>query len=556
MTQDDNPPRHEVGEAPSIPQWLPPADTPTKRHIVAAMQTEFASPQWIGRAQAIDSIEVAVSGGVDSVVLLHLLLHLRQSGKLALPLSVAHFDHQLREDSANDAAFVRELADAWGLPFRLGTGQIASTGEGIEAAARRARYQFLLQQPDAESTPQRRVVMTAHHADDSAETILMHLARGSGLEGLAAMRAQSAPASRDDGVFRPLLRIQRAEIAQYAQENGLRWREDPTNAETHFMRNLIRQEVMPHLATLNPQAGRAFDRFARIAGYEALRLLRLTKQQFDAVRLDQYDGERFLLDLRALVTLPLADQIALLRYGVRNEIDHTGHALESSAPGIDELEWLASAVRELGNAPHAHNSGPHPWYGGLAWSAVVRPPLFGKRNWALSVHLASAAPWVPAGPWIEEADTHLLRQRFTLPWSLTLASEWRLRVRKIDLAKRKTRRSAPGAVWFDAAKLTACAIAVPEPGMQIAPLGMAGKHKSLGNLFTDHKIPRALRHKWPLILNADTGEVLWVSWLAQAEHAKVTAETKSVWEVQWRDEKNGDRSAQSDQRHGLYEDEA
>lgn len=182
---------------------------------------------------------VALSGGVDSVVLLHLL---RFTDGMSLDVRAAHFDHRMRAGSAADAAWVRGLARAWEVPLEIGGAAVAPRGE---AAARRARYAFL---EDAAQRTGADVIATAHHADDQAETVLLRLLRGTGLRGLAGI------APRRGRVVRPLLPFTRAEILDYARACGIRYREDPTNVDTAFTRNRIRAEILPALESIRPGA--------------------------------------------------------------------------------------------------------------------------------------------------------------------------------------------------------------------------------------------------------------------------------------------------------------
>lgn len=171
---------------------------------------------------------VAVSGGVDSVVLLDMLAR-----KGSLKLLVAHFDHGIRVDSAEDARFVEQLAKKYNLPFKLGR---ASLGEDAsEDLARKARYDFLRSVADDGA-----IIVTAHHADDVLETMLINLSRGTGWRGLASLRNTAT-------IARPLLQIRKEQIIAYAKEHGLAWREDSTNQHTHYLRNRIRHTVIPRL---------------------------------------------------------------------------------------------------------------------------------------------------------------------------------------------------------------------------------------------------------------------------------------------------------------------
>ena len=212
---------------------------------------------------------VAVSGGCDSVALLHMLKRLR--GALRLELHVASLDHGLRGRAGRgDLAFVGELAEAWGLPNTLGQADVPrlsrAWGMGTEAAARRARYDFLARvarQVDSQ------FVVLGHHADDQAETVLMNIVRGSGLRGLGGMRPVSPlPGHPQLTVIRPLLAVTRAELEQYCEANGLLYRQDETNWDTRYRRNYLRHEVMDRLSRLNPAVTSALNRLADSAAID------------------------------------------------------------------------------------------------------------------------------------------------------------------------------------------------------------------------------------------------------------------------------------------------
>lgn len=194
-------------------------------------------------------IVVAVSGGADSVGLLHALVHgdvlprLRPEGSRTIV--VAHAEHDLRDAAPLDRDFVAALARSLGLPFvtrRIACrGEAAGTGEGIEAAARRLRYAFLA---EAAGEAGGRAVVVAHTADDQVETILHAVLRGTGLAGLAGM-----PEARElvEGIalVRPLLGIERSAVRGYLTAVGQPWREDPSNAEQRFARNFLRHSLLP-----------------------------------------------------------------------------------------------------------------------------------------------------------------------------------------------------------------------------------------------------------------------------------------------------------------------
>lgn len=182
---------------------------------------------------------LAISGGVDSAVLLDGMMRLAVRQQKAYRFIVAHVDHGMRSDSADDARFVAGLAEAYGLPFELSTfpaGRLTSEEDG-----RTARYDFftkLMRKHDAQA------VITAHHADDIVETIILNLVRGTGWRGLACLRSEG-------GRLRPLSHCSKQQIIEYAVQNRLEWSEDPTNTQDIYMRNRIRRHVVPAAVSLD-----------------------------------------------------------------------------------------------------------------------------------------------------------------------------------------------------------------------------------------------------------------------------------------------------------------
>lgn len=169
------------------------------------------------------SYVVAVSGGVDSVVLLDMV-----AGKPGLDLVVAHFDHGIRDDSADDAEFVRGLAAKYNLAFEVRREDLGKNAS--EELARSRRYEFLHSVADKYKAR----IMTAHHTDDVIETIAINLTRGTGWRGLAVL---------DSDVVRPLLNMTKSEIKDYALQNKLTWHEDSTNASDAYLRNRLRRKL-------------------------------------------------------------------------------------------------------------------------------------------------------------------------------------------------------------------------------------------------------------------------------------------------------------------------
>lgn len=199
------------------------------------------------------SYVVAVSGGVDSVALLDVVQ--------ALPdvrLTVAHFDHGIRENSAEDRRFVQRIALGYGLPFVYGEGQLG--GSASEALARQARYAFL---HGVRAASRAQAVITAHHQDDALETAIINILRGTGRSGLTALKDRV-------GIRRPLLQTSKRTVRDYALAQGLEWREDSTNRDTTYLRNYVRHNLLPR-----------FNDVQRQQFVTLLQMLAETNQQLD-----------------------------------------------------------------------------------------------------------------------------------------------------------------------------------------------------------------------------------------------------------------------------------
>ena len=184
-----------------------------------------------------DTVICAVSGGADSMALLWAMLGLKE--KLKIHVEAAHFNHHLRgKESNRDAAFVKDFCHTHAIPLHMGEGNVESGEKGLEAAARNARYAFLQSLPGK--------IATAHTADDNAETMLMHLVRGTGLKGLGGI----AP-SRED-IIRPMLTVTRQEVLDFLAKENIPYVTDSSNETDAFLRNRIRHHVMPLLKQENP----------------------------------------------------------------------------------------------------------------------------------------------------------------------------------------------------------------------------------------------------------------------------------------------------------------
>ena len=484
------------------------------------------------------TVVVAVSGGADSVCLLDALAAL--AAPWSLTLHVAHVDHGLRLSSAGDARFVRELALARDLPFHaltVGPGELERLPGGREAAARQVRQRFFYATALAVTPPgQVAHIALAHHAEDQAETLLLHLVQGSGLRGLGAMRPVhivrpdelpvGAPEVR---VVRPLLALRRALLRDYLTAHGLTWCEDPTNADVAIARNRVRHAVLPQLAHLNPAVVDLLGRTAELLAGEATRLELLDGALLERLCVAPPSPVRIVLDLDGLRRSSVPDQRGIVRHAFALLMPASDSA---SAPlrelGFQQIEALRAHLSTVGGA-----TGPHPLAGGIAWSVASARHVPFLR---LSLHRAGALPFLPDHPylgagWREEQGC--LPIQAGVPVS---AGDWQLVCAQLPvhaLPSDWQKNADPWCAYLDAGAAATPCLTTPLAGMRVAPLGMGGRTRALGDLFTDRKAPASLRAGWPLVVDAASGAVLWVCGLQPAHSSRITPATERVLCCVW-----------------------
>lgn len=256
---------------------------------------------------------VALSGGVDSMVLLHLMVQLQRRG--VCTVHAIHVNHQLQPDAAQWATHCETVCRASGVPFQLATVHVENLpGHSLEAQARARRYQVLTDalQPEA-------VLLTAHHGDDQVETVLIQLLRGAGVKGLAGMPALK-PFS-NGWHARPLLAFTREEIVAYARAQALTWVEDQSNLDETLLRNYLRRSVIPSLKKGCPALVQNVGRSAKHCASADAMIAQLAAQQFETLQgKTQYE-----LRVSGLKSFSLLEQ----KHWVREWIHQVGFPLPS-----------------------------------------------------------------------------------------------------------------------------------------------------------------------------------------------------------------------------------
>lgn len=458
------------------------------KHVTAVLEDVGLDPQ--------RPLLVAISGGPDSLALLHVLCQVVGPE----PLIAAHLNHGLRSEAAAEAAFVADVCAEWGVACEQESIDINSLarGEGwtLEEAGRNARYAFLAQ------TARRRgaaAVLTAHHRDDQAETVLLHLLRGSGLDGLQGMAVLgSVPGDPELVLLRPLLAIGRDEIEAYCRANALEPRRDPGNGDPAFTRNRIRQDILPRLAAENPNLPQALADLAEIASADVAHLEEQTAVALASAVVERGSGW-LRLDRALFADLPLSLQRRVLRRAL--------HLLGVVADvGFATLEQ-ARQVATLGV------TGAQSW---LPGDLVLR-----VRPGQIELAWPDAAVPVRVPQLVDDAQRVL-----SLPGELPLADGWRLTAEVVGNEPAILQNTDPWRAFVDVGAAQELLVRPRREGERFRPLGMAGSSMRLKDLMISRKIDQELRARWPLVTTAV--HPVWLVGHHIDERARVTAVTTRV----------------------------
>ena len=444
---------------------------------------------------------VAVSGGPDSVALLHALLSLSVTTNLRL--HVAHLNHNFRgEEAEEDARFVANLAQEQGLPATVEKADPVAyqrdTGiSSFEEAARELRYGFL-SHVAAEDKPA--AVALGHNADDQAETVIMHIIRGSGLHGLKGMEELSTWRSRDHAsqvaLFRPLLQVSKAETADYCRRRGIPFREDTGNLLSRFTRNRVRHQLLPELRSYNPRIGDALVRLANLASLEVDYLDTEVSRLWPSVAGLEQDW--LTLDSNLLASLhPLIVRL-VLRRAYEHVAGDTRRLQEIHLGDMARFLTLpAGRVLDLPSGLRLHSG-----YGRLL---LGRGPDIPCPLPALEEEHLMTLP--PPGA---EVTIHIPG------WEVTAAQ-------RATSTGPTTKDPFIARLDPEAVGAGPLIIRTRRPGDRFQPSGMQSS-KKLQDFFVDQKVPRSWRDRVPLII-AERG-IAWVVGHRVAEWARARPDSE------------------------------
>lgn len=467
------------------------------------------------------TVVVGVSGGPDSLCLLHALNRLRLV--YGIELHVAHLDHRIRGlESQEDAAFVARLAEEWGLPATVEARDVPRLAResklAIEEAARQARYSFLAQVALAVGANR---IAAGHNADDQTETIVMHWLRGAGLAGLRGMLPQTdlgemrLEAAWPDHpplhlqLIRPLLEIPRAEIEAYCLEHGLKPRFDHSNLDTTYYRNRLRHELIPCLESYNPNIQEILRRSAWVISGDYDFLQAELARVWPVVVSSELE-EAITFDLDRWRALPTSQQRSILREAV--------HRLRRS---LRNINWI-----HIENALWALRAKP-------AGTQVTLPQglmlSIGYRDFTVADE-----GYVPEVDWpllLVESLPVAVPGVTQLPdsgWCLEAAV-----IEREEFGEHCLDNPDPWQAFLDYQRAgSELVLRQRRSGDRFQPLGLGGHEKSLHTFMIDHKIPRPLRGFVPIV--ASSRHIVWVAGWRIDERAKITAATQHVLHLAFR----------------------
>jgi tRNA(Ile)-lysidine synthase len=453
--------------------------------------------------QAGDTLMAAVSGGPDSVALVHILLAL--APKFSFQVAMAHLNHCLRDaESARDEAFVVSLAEQLKLPLHVERQDVRryqkSHHLSLEEAARQVRYRFY--HAIAAKFGYEKIAL-GHHSDDNAELILMYLLRGSGPLGLSGI-----PPVRDDKIVRPLIDIKRTEIMDYIAVKGLDYVEDSSNSNSQYLRNKVRSRLIPELkAEYNPKLIDTLNRLASIIDAEEKWIENLIQPIFEKVIVFEKQG-RIGLDVSKLNQQTTAVRRRLIRKAV---LKVKGNLRRMAFVHVEAAVKLAQEGPDLG-----------------VLDLPDRIRIYRQNDVLIMSKEAQNLRHLANGPLLSLTPDYEYRLAKLGEISIKEAA---LKIRFSEMPQQHTPDWHPSGDATDAVYIDMDKIHFPlvirnfRPGDRFSPLGMTGRQK-LKKFFIDHKVSRTERTKCPILLSRN--EIIWVVGHRLDNAVKIGPQTRRI----------------------------
>ncbi len=436
---------------------------------------------------------VAVSGGPDSMALLHALASLRE--RAGLQLHVAHLDHNFREEAEEDARFVATVSSQLGIPVTVErVDPVAYQKEmrvsSFEEAAREVRYGFLAGVATNRAATS---VALGHTADDLAETVLMHIIRGSGIHGLRGMAElstwRSLKGDQQAVLFRPLLGVTKEETVDYCRKRGIAFREDPSNRLLRFTRNRVRHQLLPALESYNPRIRETLVRLARSASLEVDYLESEVARVWPAIA--RQEGASIVLDAQQLASLHPFMRRMVLRRAYEQLTGDTRRLEEVHLKSMADFT-VAPPGRVL-TLPR-----------GLRLYSEYGQLILGQE-------MGDLCPFPPL------EGEHPILLPSSADESVSQLPGWKVIARPVSPSVDAS--EDPFTACFDREAIgDRLWVRARLPGDRFQPLGM-GAEKKLQDFLVDEKVPRAWRDRIPLVVS-ERG-IIWVVGYRMAEWARV-----------------------------------
>jgi tRNA(Ile)-lysidine synthase len=449
-------------------------------------------------------IVVGVSGGPDSLCAMDVL---DRSGYLVI---VAHFNHKLRSEADADAVTIQLLANQRDLRFMLGEGEVGERAEqekeSIEEAARNERYRFLF---DCAEEVGAQAVVVGHSADDQVETVLMHLLRGAGMNGLSGMGARSLPNAWSDHIplVRPLLGVWRKQILVYCRERGFDPLIDVSNQDITFFRNRLRHELIPYLESYNPAIRKLIWRTAKVMRGEMELVDQLVDAAWEDCLLAQGAGY-IALDTQCCSQHPVSVQRHIIRRGI-----------SFLRPGLRDISFTAV---ERG-VDYLQSAKPYAEIDLISGLKLLTDP--GK------IWIAEWEAEIPTAEWPQVAEQETTLE---IGGKVKLQAGWHLSAKKVSVAILEEQKSWESLdthkVWVDLNQIQLpMLVRARREGDRLQPFGMDGHSLKLSDFMINEKLPRRARGGWPLVCSGE--QIVWLCGYRSAHPFRITTTTTEAVEL-------------------------